>query len=592
MGEKSSTAEPAGLQVDRDDGLVFLTLIEPPAGFSQGDLAELERVWAEIRREAGLSGIVLVLQGGHRQSAALSGELGRICNQVETCPLPVVAVLPAGAGGATWALALAAHYRIGGSGLRVVMSEARHGQLPGAGVTQRLARLVGAAEILRMILGTRPEPGAELMRLGALDQIVSTDPVEVAIRFLKTRPPPRRSRDAVQGLQDPRGFLAEIRAHSARLSNDPLDIFRVTVRAVEAALLLPFENGLALESVLVEDMAAAPETRAFAHAQRAETHVRQRQSLLADTVRPLRMRPVERLGLWRGGAARADLVAQVLMAGIDVVLADPAEAGLAALGTRVLQVLGGEASLDPAEREAMVNRLRLADGVEGFAGCDLVLADEGDLPAIDVPVVMLGHWPGLWEGWNSLSVPRRGFDHAEIGISDRAEALSGVPRVLDLARRLRWRLHMVGPSGFIEPALRQAQRLTLARLAELGHKGAVLTAGMALAGIGSSRYGPGQKVLPSVRDVADFARAALANEGARLIEEGIAASALDVDAAAVASGIMPRWAGGPLYQADLRGLILLRADLQRLGGAGRLAPAAYLEDLISAGGRFYPHESP
>ena len=51
--------------------------------------------------------------------------------------------------------------------------------------------------------------------------------------------------------------------------------------------------------------------------------------------------------------------------------------------------------------------------------------------------------------------------------------------------------------------------------------------------------------------------------------------------------MMPRWMGGPMYQADLRGLILIRADLARLGGQGRLATSALLDLMIAEGERFY-----
>ena len=85
-----------------------------------------------------------------------------------------------------------------------------------------------------------------------------------------------------------------------------------------------------------------------------------------------------------------------------------------------------------------------------------------------------------------------------------------------------------------------------------------------------------------------MALAALANEGARLIEEGIARSASEVDYAALAAGVLPRWMGGPMYQADLRGLILLRSDLRRLDGPGRVAPCGLLDRMITEGARFYP----
>lgn len=56
---------------------------------------------------------------------------------------------------------------------------------------------------------------------------------------------------------------------------------------------------------------------------------------------------------------------------------------------------------------------------------------------------------------------------------------------------------------------------------------------------------------------------AMANEAARVLGEGVALRASDIDAAMVAGYGFPRWRGGPLSWATERGLLLLRADLRR-----------------------------
>jgi 3-hydroxyacyl-CoA dehydrogenase len=57
--------------------------------------------------------------------------------------------------------------------------------------------------------------------------------------------------------------------------------------------------------------------------------------------------------------------------------------------------------------------------------------------------------------------------------------------------------------------------------------------------------------------------AAAANEGARLLGEGVALRPGDIDAALVAGFDFPRWEGGPMAWAAARGLIVLRAELRR-----------------------------
>ena len=45
-------------------------------------------------------------------------------------------------------------------------------------------------------------------------------------------------------------------------------------------------------------------------------------------------------------------------------------------------------------------------------------------------------------------------------------------------------------------------------------------------------------------------------------------SLAQIDAIAIAAGIVARWTGGPMHQANRRGLLLLRRDLRLLPGHG------------------------
>jgi len=83
--------------------------------------------------------------------------------------------------------------------------------------------------------------------------------------------------------------------------------------------------------------------------------------------------------------------------------------------------------------------------------------------------------------------------------------------------------------------------------------------------------------------------AALANEGARLIEEGIARCPADVDLVAVHGLGIARWRGGPMQFADQRGLLAVRNDLRRFaraGDAGLWQPARLWDSVIRHGKHF------
>ncbi|MCX7645061.1 MAG: 3-hydroxyacyl-CoA dehydrogenase NAD-binding domain-containing protein [Rhodobacteraceae bacterium] len=81
--------------------------------------------------------------------------------------------------------------------------------------------------------------------------------------------------------------------------------------------------------------------------------------------------------------------------------------------------------------------------------------------------------------------------------------------------------------------------------------------------------------------------AAMANEGARLVAEGVALRPSDVDVVMLNGYGFPRHLGGPMRWADETGLLLLRDDLRRWAQADPFwSPAPLWDALIREGGSF------
>ncbi|GAA3956332.1 3-hydroxyacyl-CoA dehydrogenase NAD-binding domain-containing protein [Allohahella marinimesophila] len=79
------------------------------------------------------------------------------------------------------------------------------------------------------------------------------------------------------------------------------------------------------------------------------------------------------------------------------------------------------------------------------------------------------------------------------------------------------------------------------------------------------------------------------NEGARILEEGIAARSLDIDVIWIYGYGFPAYRGGPMFLADEIGLDAILAtikDFQQRFGASRWQPASLLEKLVAEGKRF------
>lgn len=96
---------------------------------------------------------------------------------VAMLPKPVVAAVNGYALGGGCELALCADIRIAADDATFGQPEIKLGVVPGAGGTQRLARLVGPARAKEMIFTGRFVGAAEALRIGLVDQIVPPDHV-------------------------------------------------------------------------------------------------------------------------------------------------------------------------------------------------------------------------------------------------------------------------------------------------------------------------------------------------------------------------------------------------------------------------------
>ncbi|MEP6943742.1 MAG: 3-hydroxyacyl-CoA dehydrogenase NAD-binding domain-containing protein [Betaproteobacteria bacterium] len=81
---------------------------------------------------------------------------------------------------------------------------------------------------------------------------------------------------------------------------------------------------------------------------------------------------------------------------------------------------------------------------------------------------------------------------------------------------------------------------------------------------------------------------ALVNEGARLLEEGIALRASDIDMVYLAGYGFPLWRGGPMFYADTIGLYSVLRSMHRFatqpgGDAAFWRPARWLSELVASG---------
>ena len=86
----------------------------------------------------------------------------------------------------------------------------------------------------------------------------------------------------------------------------------------------------------------------------------------------------------------------------------------------------------------------------------------------------------------------------------------------------------------------------------------------------------------SAEDIVDRCIYALVNEGARILEEGIAIRPVDIDIVYLNGYGFPAWRGGPMWYADTVGLPKVLSRIRDFG----LDPAPLLVKLVAEGRTF------
>ena len=167
------------LTVETKGALAFLRLARPDRGNPVDALflQELDDVCASINDDAAVRCAVLTAEGdifssGWDEAAPPTGRVTPPFVALEEMGQPVVCALNGDAISAGLELALACDLRIAAEGARFALPETAQAVMPSAGGTQRLPRLVGRSEALRLILLGEEIDTAEALRIGLISAAV------------------------------------------------------------------------------------------------------------------------------------------------------------------------------------------------------------------------------------------------------------------------------------------------------------------------------------------------------------------------------------------------------------------------------------
>ena len=186
---------------------------------------------------------------------------------IEAADKPVVAAIHSVAMGGGLELALGCHYRVASPGAQIALPEVKLGLLPGAGGTQRLPRVIGVENALTMIVTGNPVPSERLAGAKLFDRMIEGDLMAGAIAFageIDERRPLPKVRDIRIDLPDREAFFQLARKTVGAASKHfpaPLKC----VDCVEAAVTMPFEEGMKVERENFLALVQTTESKALRH---------------------------------------------------------------------------------------------------------------------------------------------------------------------------------------------------------------------------------------------------------------------------------------------------------------------------------------
>lgn len=676
----------ATVSMSIEDGIAVVAIDNPPVnalGLSvrQGLVAAADR----IANDPAIKAAVITAKGRTFPAGADISEFATgmaepwfpaMIDRIEGLAKPVVAAIFGTALGGGLELALGCHYRVAVASARLGLPEVNLGLLPGAGGTQRLPRLIGAAAAMQMMVTGKPVKAEQAAKMGLVDKVVADD-------ALLSEATAMAAAAAAQGGTPPRASELTAWTEKDRADPDLFDRFRnenrrlfggviapgEIVAAAQAAVELPFREGMAAEMASFRKLVASDQSRALRHVFFAMRETAKVPDIATDT--PLI--DVKSVGVIGAGTMGGGIAMNFANIGVPVTIvevkAEALERGLSVIRKNYEATAAkGRLSADDVEKrmDLLTGSLDMTD----LADCDLVI--EAVFESMEVKEKVFSRLATICKPGAILASNTSFLDIDHIAtFTSRPEMVLGLhffspANVMPLLEVVRGAKSsdsviatgmklagMIGKTpvlarvcdGFIAnrlmfPYMVASQEMLLAGTPMQAIDAAMRDYGFAmgpialldLIGLDVITF-PGEMTLtgelvaqerrgqklnggfydydakrkgtpaPAALAIIDKVRAArgiagdrelspeqvvagllypVINEGAKILEEGIALRAGDIDVAAILGYNWPAYQGGPMCWADIHGLPRIVEGLKAMGQK----PAALLAKLAADGGSF------
>jgi len=319
------------VDLQRHGDIAVIVVDNPPVNtITAAARAAMTDALKQVAADASVRAVVLRCAGNNFFTGAdineFSGppkeaEYRELWSRFENLKVPMIAAMHGSSIGGGLELTLACHYRVAAPTAKFMLPEVTLGIIPGAGGTQRLPRLVGLENALRMIFDAKPVDAKRALEMGLIDQIIEGDLAAGAVQYAqqlvaKGAGPRPTSARSVDGSPITPEFKSRWQNEAKRLYPNRTAALTALESVCQSAL--PLEQGLLEEDRLANRTKGTVEARGAIHVFFAERESRKVEGLPPDTA----PRQIGRAGVIGAGTMGGGIAIAFANAGVPVTLLD------------------------------------------------------------------------------------------------------------------------------------------------------------------------------------------------------------------------------------------------------------------------------
>ncbi len=438
------------LKVEVNQGVAILTLDHPPVNqLSSALVREIRDALSSAFEDTAIQAVILTGSGKNFTGGADITEIQQIrdrdllmravlennqfLNSIEMGPKPVIVAMNGSCMGGGLEIAMASHYRIAAKGIQVGQPEVKVGLIPGAGGTQRLPRLMGLPDALKMILTGEPISSEEGFEKGCIDEVVPSETLlerslQIAERFISGRMNhrdriTRLRKDKLPNFVSKKMIFSYAKEEATKKGRGYIAPFKA-IEAMERGLSEDFEGDLKREAELFCDCALSEVAKNL-----IGIFLNTRSAGRLPRIQGVEPKKVKRVAMLGGGTMGSGITNLLLSHGFEAVLWDindeAIQKGLSAI-RKTFDYPIKKGKMTPEQLDRMIrDQLIPTTSLDDLRGVDLVI--EAVLEDMEIK-------QGIWKKLQEICRPEVVFatNTSALSITEMASVLKNPERMIGL----------------------------------------------------------------------------------------------------------------------------------------------------------------